>query len=589
MNPVPVKDMGKKYRPRIALEPALKKQSDNFLGGKNHPETRFPPMVFSTIPELAIIFFCISYSLFCLDAYLLNAIHLKLTPANLLFLLIVELWVLGYCARKKITLFAEIKTALYAVLVFLISFLISLNISPSLLPNNWSYDYPNHYILIDFLSVHEQLPPLTSGLGEMAQYPFGPSLFTSVFAKIIALPLMTTIGFIAAVIAALIAVMVYLLARELLRRYPFKTNLADAAALISPFMVFSIPIYFLDQYCGNFYYSMMFGELLVLVSLLALMKVEAGDRSWIFIFILTTMGIVFTYTLFIIIPVLALVLFAILNPEKVRALLDPVTILSGLLVAFLFGLFSYERLIIGSHILQSEGLTIDLDIMNFNIIFIVFVISGIILCCKMMPGALRGALFTYDFVIISEYFAFLFLNHFGIIAVYYANKIFYLLILVVSVSACLPIIYMVRKIQKDHLRTAAAVSIISLIGLFSVFIALTYPAVTKPVVTNEDVIFAQKTEAYLQKNAIPYQNLSITTGELKGYWLGLLLHMDRNYAQQQFLEKPTAFNDWLKNPDARYVAGEMVNASYPEFFEMGGVRLQIVVREGRKVLIRKVD
>jgi CheY-like chemotaxis protein len=38
-----------------------------------------------------------------------------------------------------------------------------------------------------------------------------------------------------------------------------------------------------------------------------------------------------------------------------------------------------------------------------------------------------------------------------------------------------------------------------------------------------------------------------------------------------------------------YVASEMVNALYPEYFEMDGVRLQIVVREGQKVLIRKVD
>jgi len=49
------------------------------------------------------------------------------------------------------------------------------------------------------------------------------------------------------------------------------------------------------------------------------------------------------------------------------------------------------------------------------------------------------------------------------------------------------------------------------------------------------------------------------------------------------------FNDWLKNPDARYVIGEMVNASYPEFFEMKGVKLQIVVREGQKVLLKKVE
>jgi hypothetical protein len=227
--------------------------------------------------------------------------------------------------------------------------------------------------------------------------------------------------------------------------------------------------------------------------------------------------------------------------------------------------------------------------MNFNLIFIVLAICGIILGLKYVPGYLRSALIVYYIVMIVEYFAFVFVNQFGIIAIYYANKIFYLLVLALSVSACLPVFHAIRHIRKDQLRTAAAISIIGLIGCFSLFVALTYPLPTKPVVTNEDVIFTQKAEAYLQKNNIPYQNLSITTGELKGYWLGLLLHMDKDYAQRHFLANSTPFEDWLKNPDARYVAGEMVNASYPEFFEIKGVRLQIVVREGQKVLIRKVE
>jgi len=579
--------MGRKNTSKITIVPAEPTPLRPFPGDYSPGEGRSPPFVFSNIMEFGIVFFCIMYSLFCLDAYFLDAVHLKLSVINLSLLIVPELLLLGSVAYRKIQIFAEIKTALYGILVFLISFLISLNISPSLIPNNWSADYPNHYILIDFLSTHEQLPLLTSGLGEMVQYPFGPSLFTSVIARIFGLPLMTTTGLIAAVISALIAVTVYLLAREFLKTFAFEKKLADAGALVSAFMVFSVPVYFLDQYCGNFYYSMLFGELLVLLCLLALMNVETGGTPWIFIFILATMGIIFTYTLFIIIPVSALVLFAILNPDKIRPLVDRVTILSGLLVAFLFVLFSYERMSIGSGILQHEGLTVEPNILNFSILFIVLGISGIILCLKIRPAYLKSALFAYYFIISAEYCAFVFLNRFGIIAGYYANKIFYLLVLVVSVSTCLPVVFAVRHIQKDQLRTIAAFSIISLTGLFSVCVALTYPVATTPVVTNEDVIFSQKAEAYLQKNAVPYEDLSITAGAIKGYWLGLLLHMDKESAQR-FLDKPVAFNDWLKDPDARYVAGEMMNASYPEYFEMGGVRLQIVVREGRMVLLKKV-
>jgi hypothetical protein len=580
--------MGKKIKQKNIVEPIDTSPichipTDNPPGGR-----WYPPIVFSNILECGIVFLCILYSLMCLDAYFLDAIHLKLSLSNLSLLLGVELLLLGSVVYKKIHLVTEIKTAFYGIFVMLISFLISLNISPSLLPTSWSSDYPNHYILIDFLSRNEQLPLLTSGLGEMVQYPFGPSLFTSVVAKIFALSLMTAAGVIAATISALISVTVYLLAQELLKKYSLKNNLTDAGALVSAFMVFSVPVYFLDQYCGNFYYSMMFGELLVLISLLALMKVETGDTSWIFIFLLAAMGIIFTYTLFFIIPAVALLFFAFLNPDKIRVLLDRFTIISALLVAILFLLFSYERMSIGRHILQNEGLTVELNLMNFNIIFVILVISGIILCIKIIPAYLKSALFVYYLVIIAEYFTFLFLDHFGIIAVYFANKIFYLLILVLAVSAGIPVIFTIRQIEKDHLRTIALICIIGLIGFFSLFVALTYPVRTIPVVTSEDAIFSQKAEEYLNQNAIPYENLSITTGPLKAYWFRLLLHMDKNYAQQ-FLDKPTSFNSWLKNEDARYVAGEMVNNSYPEFFEMGGVRLQIVVREGQKVLLKKVE
>lgn len=579
--------MGKKKRPVVPPAPAETGIPDTLPKEGNNGTREFPPVVFSSILESGIVFFCITYSLFCLNAYVLNSIQLKLSLINLSFLLIAELALLGGIASKKITLITDIRTTLYGILVFLFSLGISLKISPSLLPVTRSVDYPHHYILIDFLSTHEQLPLLTSGLGEMVQYPFGPSLFTSVSAKIFSLPLLTMTGFLAAVISALIAVTVYLLGRNLLGRYHDEANLADEAALVSAFMVFSVPVYFLDQYCGNFYYSMIFGELLVLVSILALMNAETGSRSWMYIFILVTMGTIFTYTLFIVIPVLALVLFMLLNPGKTRDLVDRITIVSGLLVAFLFLLFTCERMTIGTQILQHEGGTVAPDIMNFNLIFIVLVVSGIILGLKYVPGYQRSALFIFYIVMVAEYFAFIFLDTFEIIAVYFANKTFYLLILMVSVSASLPVFYVIRYIRKDRFRTAAAICIISLIGLFSLFPALTFPLPEKPVVTNEDVIFTRNAEAYLQKNTIPYQNLSITTGELKGYWLGLLLHMDKWYAQRHFLDKSTIFDDWLKDPDARYVVREMENASYPEYFEMKGVRLQIVVREGQEVLIRK--
>ena len=506
--------MGKKGRSRKPdTTPAASHKRDS-------PETAILPgsdaslLVFSNFMEFLVVLFCTVYSLFCLDAYLLNAIHLKLSLINLSVILGVELLLLWFGAGKKIVLYSDIPPVLYGLLVFLISFGISLIISPTLLPNSWSADYPNHFILVDFLSVHEQLPLLSSGLGEMVQYPFGPSLFTSVMAKITSQPLMTAMGFWAAVIIAIIAVTVYLLARELLTRLSGEKRLTDMAGLVSAFLVFSLPVYFLDQYCGNFYYSMIFGELLVLLSLLALMKMEKGAAFWFFIFLLAGVGIIFSYTLFILIPFAALIIVAFLNPDKFRFLMDRNSIIAGLLVGFLFFIFSYERMATGTHILGYEGLTVELSILNFNIIFIALVVAGIILGLKMVPGYLKSALSVSYGIMLTEYCGFIVLDKFGIIALYYANKIFYLFILLLSVSACIPVFIALRYIRKDQFRTIAAVGIIGVIGIFSLFVALTYPLPEKPVVTNEDAIFAQKAEAYLHANAIPYENLSITTGQL---------------------------------------------------------------------------
>jgi hypothetical protein len=581
--------MGNIKRPVIHPAPAEKGIPDILPGVVNDANSGYPPVVFSSILEFCIVFLGIVYSLFCFNAWLLDAGQLKLSVVNLIFLLGVELLLLGSVAYKKIQVIAGIKTCLYGILVFILSFLISLNVSPALLPISWSSDYPHHYILIEFLSTHEQLPQLTSGLGEMVQYPFGASLFTSVAAKIIPLSLMTMMGFLAAVVSALIALIIYMLGRKLLEQYTDEKNLTDMVALVSAFMVFSVPVYFLDQYCVNFYYSMIFGELLVLLTLLALMNAESGSRPWMYVFILATIGIIFTYTLFIVIPASALVLYAILNPEKTRVLADRIFIVSGLLVMTIFLLFSYERLGIGTHILQYEGLTVEPNIMNFPLLFIILVISGIILGLKFVPGYLRSALFVYYIVMIAEFFAFIVLDHYGLVAIYYANKIFYLLVLALSVSASFPVYYVIRYIGKEQYRTAAAVCIIALIGIFSLFIALpfSFPASGKPIVTNEHVIFTQKAEVYLRDNNIPYENLSIHPANLNGYWLRLLLHMDKDYAQKQ-ISNPILFSDWLKSQDARYVVCEM-DKSYPEFFEIQGVRIQIVVREGQLVLVRKVE
>jgi hypothetical protein len=172
-NHIVVKDMGKKWRTKVPPAPAEKDIPDTDPKDADTGNSGFPPVVFSGILEFCIVFFCIAYSLFCLNAYLLNAVPLKLSVINLVFLLGAEFLLPGSIAYKKNQVIADIKQCLYGILVFLISFLISLHISPPLLPNSWSADYPHHDILIDFLSTHEQLPLLTSGWARWYNIPSG--------------------------------------------------------------------------------------------------------------------------------------------------------------------------------------------------------------------------------------------------------------------------------------------------------------------------------------------------------------------------------------------------------------------------------
>ncbi len=427
----------------------------------------------------------------------------------------------------------------------------------------------------------------------MVQYPFGASLFTSFISRIVSLPVMTSMGLIVAVMSGLIVSGVCLISRELLRKCKIREDLADVTSLVSAFMVFCMPVYFLNQYTNNFYYSMIFGELLVLLSLLALLKSEAGNDLWITVFMLMDIGIIYTYTLFIIIPLSAFLLLTILNHNKISVFSDKKIALTGMFVFFLFLIFSIQRLSTGISILTWEGGTVAFSIFNFNIIFIILIVSGYILFLKKNTENRRNALSIYLFVMVLEYFAFIFLNHFGIIALYFANKIFFMLILLVSCIAPLPIISIARRIKNLQFQKFAAGVIVSLIGLYSIYSLLTYPVASQPYVTNDDVIFSKNVETYLHNNNISSTNLSIISGTFKGhtftsYFYALLIHINKEYAVDNFLLKPTTFNSWLNNPNSSYGIGELVNGSYPDKFSVDEVKLEIIIRDGKHVLLKKI-
>jgi hypothetical protein len=63
---------------------------------------------------------------------------------------------------------------------------------------------------------------------------------------------MNMTGLLAAIVSALVVLTVYLAGRKLLEKYTGEKNLADAAALVSAFMVFSVPYIFLTSTAAIF-------------------------------------------------------------------------------------------------------------------------------------------------------------------------------------------------------------------------------------------------------------------------------------------------------------------------------------------------
>jgi hypothetical protein len=545
-------------------------------------------IVFSNALEFGIIFFGIAYSLFCLGGYLLDLAHLRLSVVNLFFFSLALVLIIVYFGYKKIKIERNVGALLLGILVFLVVFMISWNASPSFLPISDSVDYPHHYILVEYFSVHEAFPQMDSGLGEMNQYPFGPSLFTSFISRIISLPIMNAMGLLVAIVSGLIAAGVYLISRELLKKCKIERDLSDVASLVGSFMVFTLPIYFLEQYSHNFYYSMVFGELLVLLSLLALMKSESGNTLWLAIFFFVNVGIIYTYTLFIVIPFLAFLIFAVLNRDKIPCFSDRKIVLGAISVFFLFAIFSIQRFSTGIGILQNEAGTVAFNIFNFNVLFIILVVSGLVLYLREGPAKLKRVFPVFLFVVIMEFFAFVVLNQFGKIALYYANKQFYVIILVASCLATLPIVFLARRFKNTRHQKYVAITIAGLIGLFSLYSLLVFPVPPAPIITNGDAIFMKNVETYFHDNNLSYDNLSISGGPFNRYFDALLLHMDRQRAGY-YLTKETAFDDWSGDPNSSYVAARArIDVPAQKTFLFKDKKFEIVLNDGRMVLIKKL-
>ncbi|PWB51248.1 MAG: hypothetical protein C3F06_10540 [Candidatus Methanoperedenaceae archaeon] len=258
--------------------------------------------------ELLIIIILVLYSLVVINGYFLDYFHFHLNVINITFVMAVE--IILFILFFKIKLTSYRKSIIYCLIIFAIVFIYSLYFSPAFLPISYSVDAVHHYVLMDYLYNHESLPNLNNSyyMQEMVHYPYGPSLFTVYISKIFGIELVETMQILVFAAAGLLAVLVYLIAKELLNEYNLPTGYEEILSLASPFMLFSVPTYFFGQYLNdNFYYSMIFGELLVIGTLFTLLKIENKEKAWINFYFILCFGIIFTYTLFLIINIYGLI------------------------------------------------------------------------------------------------------------------------------------------------------------------------------------------------------------------------------------------------------------------------------------------
>lgn len=547
--------------------------------------------------EFIVIIILLLYSMVVTNAYFLNFFDLNMSVFNITFILVIE-FVL-FISLSNIKFAFEANSTIYCLGIFSIVFIYSFSHSPDFMPVSFSVDAVHHYVLMDYFYDHESLPDLSYSyyMQEMVQYPYGPSLFTVYFSKIFGIELVKVMQILVFAAAGLLAVLVYLIGGELLHEYDIPAKSKDIISIAGPFMLFSIPKYFIGQYLESFYYSMVFGSVLVLGTLLAFQKIERKEYAWINLYFILSLGIIFTYPLFIIIPVFAAAIWLFFKSNNRKLLGNKLIFTYLILLSGVFILYSLERINIGKAILLNEGYTLVPDISNFNPIFIILVISGIILYgIENEEEGVKRIAIIYIVILFLEPYFFLFINKFGLIAKYFAYKTMYLQVLIMSPFICIPIAYLIKHIDNYNFINKKRFSDICLFGtlfiitLFSLYTLAAYQVNSQPILTINDIKLSKYTANYRFENNMADGNITIIAPNLASYWIGNgFLHMEKEYAIQKFLtnKKMGTIEEWMNNTKSSYLLTriEYININY--FKNNVNFKFLIEHREGNTVLLKK--
>lgn len=407
-------------------------------------------------------------------------------------------------------------SVIISIFLFLMFFSLLMITVPHILSK--SADAVHHYILVDYIANNgypiEKTISSTSYLREMVEYPPLPCMIAAFFLKFssgIIFPF-DAMNLVLLIVISIIPVFIYLISFEM-------TSQLWASLISISFLL--VNVYYYEQFLGSYFFSMIFGELFILISLYSLIRFEISKQKfWILVFSLNSLLLIFSYTSWFLIPVLSFFILVYFYHNYFNKL-DLVYIIPILII---FVIFSYLRRDTGFSILKHEGLAVVVTLKTlifFLPLFVIFLFMavGIIFYIQEQKRIISPLL--YISIIFMNAILFLIANF----AVYHLIKLIYLLSILGTIFAGYGFIRVWEKsrIKKNKNIMFLCLFLISYIAMAGYLVY--YSTQVSPPFTISDY---QLSEMVLKDDAVNQSllNIELDTG-IENYWVSLgFLHMD---------------------------------------------------------------
>jgi len=301
-----------------------------------------------------------------------------------------------------------------------------------------SADAVHHFILVDYITNNgypvEDDAVTISYMDGMIDYPPFPCMIAAIFVKLTSNFLLPfdAMNFTLLLMVSFLVMLIYLITFEL-------TSKIWASLISISFLLGNV--YFYEQFLGSYFFSMIFGEVFLLLALYLLIIFEnSKEMFWIYAFYSSCFLLIFSYTSWFLIPVLTFLLLA----YKYKKYFNKLDILGFILILAVFAWFSYSRLNSGIYILKFEGyvpiITLKMIIYYIPLIItVIFLIIGFVAYVRKKEKLISPLIFIV--VIFCNILLFYLLNF----ASYHIIKLVYLLTIFGTVFAGYGFVYIYEK------------------------------------------------------------------------------------------------------------------------------------------------